>query len=66
MLGAAGALGHELVFGSLAAAGDLRRVRTDLGIRPAPRRAACRKNALALAQLSDIHIVDHESPARVE
>lgn len=41
-------------------------VRSDLGIAPSPRRAECRTPLLAFAQFSDVHAVDHQSPARVE
>ena len=41
-------------------------VRTDLGIAAAPGRASCRTPLLAFCQLSDVHVVDHQSPARVE
>jgi hypothetical protein len=90
------ALGHEMIFGSLAeeavAAGgttangtfapgapnDLgyrkivarpagpRLVRTDLGVTASSTRARKRLNLLAFTQLSDVHVVDHQSPARVE
>ena len=50
----------------VAAPGQARRLRTDLGVAASPRRASCRTDVLAFAQLSDVHIVDHESPARVE
>lgn len=41
-------------------------VRSDLGITPAPGREACRTPLLAFVQFSDVHVVDHQSPARVE
>jgi metallophosphoesterase (TIGR03767 family) len=47
-------------------AGEVRLVRTDLGVPAASGRAAVRKGLLAFAQLSDVHVVDHQSPARVE
>ena len=50
----------------LAQAGEARLVRTDVGAAAAADRAANRKPLLAFAQLSDVHVVDHQSPARVE
>lgn len=41
-------------------------VRTDLGIAAKSARSTCRVPLVAFAQLSDVHIVDHQSPARVE
>ena len=41
-------------------------VRTDLGIAAAPGRKDCRRPLLAFAQFSDTHVLDHQSPARVE
>ena len=41
-------------------------VRTDLGATAGARRAACRRGVLGFVQFSDIHIVDHQSPMRVE
>jgi metallophosphoesterase (TIGR03767 family) len=41
-------------------------VRTDLGATAAPGREDCRTPLLAFAQFSDVHVVDHQSPARVE
>ena len=41
-------------------------VRTDLGISAQAARSSCRVPLVAFAQLSDVHIVDHQSPARVE
>jgi metallophosphoesterase (TIGR03767 family) len=41
-------------------------VRADLGIAAAPGRATCRRPLLAFCQFSDVHVVDHQSPARVE
>lgn len=46
--------------------GEARTLRTDLGIAAASDRGARRRPLLAFAQLSDVHIVDHQSPARVE
>src|SRR4051812_33737750 len=45
---------------------DQRLVRTDLGIAARSTRTKSRRNLLAFAQLSDVHVVDHQSPARVE
>lgn len=47
-------------------AGEPHLVRTDLGAAAAPGRTACRVPLLAFAQFSDVHVVDHQSPARVE
>lgn len=41
-------------------------VRTDLGAEAGEGRADCRTGLLAFAQFSDIHVVDHQSPGRVE
>jgi metallophosphoesterase (TIGR03767 family) len=46
--------------------GEPRTVRTDLGIGAAADRSNGRRPLLAFAQLSDVHVVDHQSPARVE
>ena len=45
---------------------DKRVVRTDIGVAAASTRSRKRTNLLAFAQLSDVHVVDHQSPARVE
>ncbi len=45
---------------------DKRVVRTDIGVAARSTRARSRSNLLAFAQLSDVHVVDHQSPARVE
>jgi len=47
-------------------AGDPRVVREDLGVAAGAGREQRRRGLLAFAQLSDIHVVDHQSPARVE
>ena len=41
-------------------------VRTDLGVGALGGRASRRTGLLAFVQLSDVHVVDHQSPARVE
>ena len=46
--------------------GEPHHVRDDLGIRPHKGRAARRSALLALAQFTDLHILDAQSPARVE
>ncbi len=48
------------------AAGEPHQLRTDLGTPAQRNRASCRKGVLAFVHLSDVHIVDHQSPARVE
>lgn len=45
---------------------DPRLVRTDLGVAAGGSRSTTRCALLAFAQLSDVHVVDHQSPARVE
>ncbi|HEU4810787.1 MAG TPA: TIGR03767 family metallophosphoesterase [Nocardioides sp.] len=47
-------------------AGEPHLVRTDLGVKAAAGRARRRRGLLAFAQLSDLHVVDHQSPMRVE
>jgi len=47
-------------------AGEPHIVRTDLGIPAGPTRASTRKPVLAFAHLTDIHLVDAQSPMRVE
>ncbi len=46
--------------------GWARVVRTDIGVAADAGRARKRRAVLAFAQLSDVHVVDHQSPARVE
>ncbi|GAA1737040.1 TIGR03767 family metallophosphoesterase [Aeromicrobium alkaliterrae] len=48
------------------AAPDPHVVRTDLGIAAAPGRASGRVHKATFVQLSDVHVVDHQSPARLE
>jgi len=47
-------------------AGESHSLRTDLGGTPSPQRTTARRPLLAFAQLTDIHTVDAQSPARVE
>ena len=47
-------------------AGEPHLVRTDLGVPAAKKRATRRKGLLAFAQLTDVHVVDAQSPLRVE
>ncbi len=61
--GTAGAGGYRPV---VTAAGESWLVRTDLGTRAKGGRAARRRPLVAFAQVSDVHIVDSESPMRVE
>lgn len=61
--GAAGPKGYRKIVGRPA---DLRVVRTDLGVEAGAARAKKRRGLLAFAQLSDVHVVDHQSPGRVE
>ncbi len=46
--------------------GEPHLVREDLGVAGATNRASCRAPLLAFCQFSDVHVVDHQSPARVE
>ncbi|HUS21654.1 MAG TPA: TIGR03767 family metallophosphoesterase [Aeromicrobium sp.] len=41
-------------------------VRADVGATAGEEREACRKGILGFVQFSDIHVVDHQSPLRVE
>jgi metallophosphoesterase (TIGR03767 family) len=50
----------------VAGPGEPHVVREDLGTRARPGRATRRRSLLAFAQLTDIHLVDAQSPARVE
>lgn len=61
--GAPGTGGYRPV---VEAAGEAHRLRTDLGVVPDPGRAQRHKPLSAFAQLSDVHIVDAQSPLRVE
>lgn len=62
-LGPAGPKGYRRI---VAGRGEPQLVRTDLGIRARRRRVRHRRRMIAFAQLSDVHVVDHQSPARVE
>lgn len=61
--GAPNALGYRKV---LAVAGEPHGTRTALGVAAGPGRAAARQGLLAFVQLSDVHIVDAQSPLRLE
>ncbi|WP_195849521.1 TIGR03767 family metallophosphoesterase [Nocardioides marmotae] len=61
--GAPGALGYAPL---VAGPGEKHRLRQDLGLKAAARRARKRKGLLAFAQLSDVHVLDAQSPLRVE
>jgi metallophosphoesterase (TIGR03767 family) len=61
--GTANAKGYHKIKAGL---GEPYRVREDLGIAAGAGRTGCRNPLLAFAQLSDVHVVDHQSPARVE
>ncbi|MDN4172869.1 TIGR03767 family metallophosphoesterase [Nocardioides sp. SOB77] len=50
----------------VAGPGERHRLRKDLGLKAAAGRAGKRKGLLAFAQLSDIHVLDAQSPLRVE
>ncbi|MFC4049072.1 TIGR03767 family metallophosphoesterase [Actinomadura syzygii] len=63
LLGAPGAGGYRLV---TAGPGEPHLLRRDLGGAASARRAAARRGLLAFGQLTDVHIVDAQSPARVE
>ncbi|GAA3805940.1 TIGR03767 family metallophosphoesterase [Nocardioides panacisoli] len=46
--------------------GEPRIVRTDLGVAAGAGRASTREALLSFVQLSDVHVVDHQSPGRLE
>ena len=46
--------------------GEAHVVRTDLGVRAQPGRARRRRGLIAFAQISDVHVIDTQSPLRVE
>lgn len=61
--GASGAGGYAPV---VAGPGEPHLVRDDLGVPPRAGREDRRTAVLAFVQLSDVHVVDHQSPMRVE
>jgi len=61
--GTPNALGYAKI---VTAPGEVRVVRSDLGFAAQSGRGARRVGLQSFVHLSDIHIVDHESPARVE
>jgi metallophosphoesterase (TIGR03767 family) len=61
--GAPGAGGYRPV---VALAGEAHRVRTEFVSSPSAGRVGRRRGVLAFAQLSDVHIVDAQSPMRLE
>jgi metallophosphoesterase (TIGR03767 family) len=61
--GTPGAGGYRKI---VAGPGEPHVVRTDLGVPANPGRDDARSSVLAFAQLSDIHVVDHQSPMRLE
>lgn len=61
--GPANALGYRKI---VELPGEPRIVRTDLGVAAADGRADRRQALAAFVQLSDVHVVDHQSPGRVE
>ena len=62
--GTPGAKGYRPI---VAVPADARLVRTDLGVAAGSHpREGRQGDLLAFAQLSDVHVVDHQSPARVE
>lgn len=63
VLGAAGAGGYRPV---ITGPGEPHLLRRDLGGTAAARRAATRRGILAFGHLTDVHVIDAQSPARVE
>lgn len=61
--GPADALGYRKI---VELPGEARIVRTDLGVVAGAGRASSRRPLVAFVQLSDVHVVDHQSPGRVE
>ncbi|HWU21693.1 MAG TPA: TIGR03767 family metallophosphoesterase [Nocardioides sp.] len=61
--GPANALGYRKI---VALPGEARIVRTDLGVAAGAGRAEARRPLLSFVQLSDVHVVDTQSPGRVE
>ncbi|WP_019630391.1 TIGR03767 family metallophosphoesterase [Actinomadura atramentaria] len=63
LLGPAGKGGYRKI---AAGPGEPHRLRRDLGGAAAAGRAAARRGLLAFGQLTDVHVIDAQSPARVE
>ncbi|NDU75500.1 TIGR03767 family metallophosphoesterase [Actinomadura sp. DSM 109109] len=63
LLGAAGAGGYRKV---VAGPGEPHLLRRDLGGAASARRAVTRRGVLAFGHLTDVHVIDAQSPARVE
>ncbi|HEY8482656.1 MAG TPA: TIGR03767 family metallophosphoesterase, partial [Spirillospora sp.] len=63
VLGAAGPGGYRPV---ITGPGEPHLLRRDLGGTASPRRAATRRGVLAFGHLTDVHVLDAQSPARVE
>ncbi|TDC80814.1 TIGR03767 family metallophosphoesterase, partial [Actinomadura sp. 7K507] len=63
VLGAAGTGGYRPV---VAGPGEPHLLRRDLGGTASARRAATRRGVLAFGHLTDVHVLDAQSPARVE
>ncbi|MGP4029758.1 TIGR03767 family metallophosphoesterase [Actinomadura sp. 3N407] len=63
VLGAAGAGGYRPV---ISGPGEPHLLRRDLGGAASARRAATRRGVLAFGHLTDVHVLDAQSPARVE
>lgn len=63
LLGAPGAGGYRKV---VAGPGEPHVLRRDLGGTASPARAARRRGVLAFGHLTDVHVIDAQSPARVE
>jgi len=61
--GTANAKGYHKI---KAGPGEPYQVREDLGIAAGAGRTGCRNPLLAFAQLSDVHVVDAQSPLRLE
>ena len=62
-LGPPNALGYSKI---VAKPGEVRQVRTDLGVAAQPGRTTRRVGLQSFVQLSDVHVADHQSPGRVE
>lgn len=62
-VGPAGTGGYRAV---IVAAGEPHRPRTDLGVAAGEGRATARRGLLSFVQLSDVHIIDAQSPLRLE